>query len=154
MDNPQECQTPGAVFHTEVHSDNVSCKVNFPFHLELDVHESRELQDKLHDAMESVLASYWSQFGTDQIFPDGDVVRVVRVTEETEANLRELADALGNDVFLVGQVITLVDPYQTADVIAVNEDGSRAQIKYYDARDGGDIKRWIYRDDCRYHAGE
>jgi len=53
-----------------------------------------------------------------------------------------------NWVFTKGQVITLIDPWQVADVVEVSEDGSRGRITYYDARLGEHInKRWVGRDE-------
>ena len=151
-----ECQTPGAIYHTEVHSDNVSCKVDFPFEMDLTSHEARELQDKLHNAMERVLSRYWSDaYKADSVRKGmtedmknmmGKVYQAISHMEPEAAALEEACTS-AEKMFFKGQKVTLVDPYQVVDVIDVSEFGDRAQIKYYDCRDGGDIVRWVGRDE-------
>jgi hypothetical protein len=155
VDNSQ-CKTPGAIFHTEVHSDNVSCKVDFPFEMDLTRHEARELQDRIHTVMESVLSRYWSDaFRVDGVRKDmtesmkdkmGEVYHAIAHTMPEEEAVNE-SRASAEQMFFKGQKVTLVDPWQVVDVVDVNEFGDRAQIKYYDCRDGGDITRWIGRND-------
>jgi len=55
------CLTPGAYYNTSIHSRKVNCSVTIPFDLDLTEDEVKKLEDRIHDAMESVLAKYWKQ---------------------------------------------------------------------------------------------
>ena len=61
MMKPKVCQTPGAIFHTKIGPQVVSCKVDIPFDLGLDKAEAIILTDKIHDALEGVLKKYFTK---------------------------------------------------------------------------------------------
>jgi len=55
MANKTECQTPGAIFHTEIKPKKVSISVDLPNDLNLDEKQAALLKTNLHNAMELVL---------------------------------------------------------------------------------------------------
>ncbi len=56
-----ECQTSGAVFHTEISERKVACTVDLPFDLVLTEQEATVLDANLHNAVELVLVSYFQK---------------------------------------------------------------------------------------------
>lgn len=54
------CLTPEAVFHIHIENASVSCKVDLPMDLNLDEDQAKDLEDKIHDAMENVLKGYFT----------------------------------------------------------------------------------------------
>ena len=54
------CLTPDAVFHIHIEDKSVTCKVDLPMTLNLDEDQAKQLEDRIHDAMESVLSNYFS----------------------------------------------------------------------------------------------
>jgi len=57
-----ECQTPGAVFHTKINGRSIELKVDLPKDLLLTEKQAELLEANLHNAMELVLAPYFSGF--------------------------------------------------------------------------------------------
>lgn len=55
------CQTPGAVFHTNISSRNITLSIDLPKDLKLDESEAVLLGNNLHNAAELVLAKYFSK---------------------------------------------------------------------------------------------
>jgi hypothetical protein len=57
------CQTDGAVYGIAISDDTVMCHVELPFRLSLTDSQVELLRTNLHNAMELVLARYWSGVG-------------------------------------------------------------------------------------------
>jgi len=55
----KNCKTPGAQFHIRIGPRIVSCQVDIPFDLDLTKAKAITLENKIHDALESVLQEYW-----------------------------------------------------------------------------------------------
>ncbi len=55
------CQTPGAVFHTTINKKTVSCTVDLPTPLNLTESQAQLLDSNIHNAMELVLAPYFTE---------------------------------------------------------------------------------------------
>ncbi len=51
------CQTPGAVYHTEIRDLSVSVTVNFEKPLKLTAEQATLLERNLHNAVETAIAS-------------------------------------------------------------------------------------------------
>jgi hypothetical protein len=60
MANQTPCQTPGAQFHTRISAKEIECKVDLPMELELTEEEATTLDANLHNALELVLARYFT----------------------------------------------------------------------------------------------
>jgi hypothetical protein len=56
-----KCKTPGAVYHIRIHESTVGCDVTLPMNLSLTEEQASDLEDRIHDAMEDVLARYFSE---------------------------------------------------------------------------------------------
>lgn len=56
-----ECQTNGAVFHTEISDRSISVKVDFGRTIYLTQEEAELLESNLHNAVELVLAPYYAK---------------------------------------------------------------------------------------------
>lgn len=54
------CQTPGAEFATHIRTDGVTVGVALPFDLDLDEEGAALLEANLHNALELVLAPYFT----------------------------------------------------------------------------------------------
>jgi hypothetical protein len=61
MADDKECLTPGSQFHITINPEEVGGIVELPFELEIDKEEAEELEDKIHDALEEVLAPYFNK---------------------------------------------------------------------------------------------
>lgn len=61
MSLPSECQTLGAIFHTNIRQDFLGIGVELPFNLILTEAEAKILEVNLHNAIELVLARYWEK---------------------------------------------------------------------------------------------
>lgn len=57
METP--CQTPGAIYSSEILPWRVSCTVDLPKELDLTEQEAALLENNMHNAMEMVLARYF-----------------------------------------------------------------------------------------------
>jgi len=57
----RKCKTPGANYHIHIQDRNVRCDVALPIALNLDEQGAKRLTDRIHDAMEAVLAEYFSE---------------------------------------------------------------------------------------------
>ena len=55
------CKTPEAIYHIQVHPEEVSVVVSLPMELQVSEEEAEELENKIHDAMEEVLAKYFEE---------------------------------------------------------------------------------------------
>lgn len=55
-----QCQTPDAVYHTNVWQDRVSITVDLPHDLGITAKEAQTLETNMHNAMELVLAPYFT----------------------------------------------------------------------------------------------
>lgn len=62
-----KCQTNGAVYNTEISSNNISVNVSIPFSLELSEEEAALLDANIHNVLELVLAPYFNTKTTDSI---------------------------------------------------------------------------------------
>jgi len=56
-----DCQTSGAIFHTEIASLKVSISVDLPFNIELNEKEASLLEANLHNVVELVLKPYFKK---------------------------------------------------------------------------------------------
>ena len=56
-----KCKTPGAVYHIRIHEHTVGCDVSLPIRLPLTEEQAKDLEDKIHNAMEDVLAGYFNE---------------------------------------------------------------------------------------------
>ena len=57
----RKCKTPGANYHISIQDRYVRCDVALPNALDLDEQGAKRLEDRIHDAMEAVLAEYFSE---------------------------------------------------------------------------------------------
>jgi hypothetical protein len=55
------CKTPGGVYHIKIGTNVVECKVEIPHALHIDEETAHELEDKVHSALEDILADYWKK---------------------------------------------------------------------------------------------
>ncbi len=55
------CQTPDAKFKIDISDTEVSVNVSLPMSLDLSEAEAKLLEDNIHNAMELVLAKYFSK---------------------------------------------------------------------------------------------
>lgn len=55
------CQTPDAKFKIDISDDKVSVSVDLPMSLDLSEKEAKLLEDNIHNAMELVLAKYFTK---------------------------------------------------------------------------------------------
>lgn len=55
------CQTPGTVFHTKIESKKISCEVDLPKPIKLTEKQAELLEANIHNAMELVLARYFTK---------------------------------------------------------------------------------------------
>ncbi len=55
----KECLTPGAIYHISIDVESISCKIDFPFELDLGENEAEELEQKIHNAMEEILSKFF-----------------------------------------------------------------------------------------------
>ena len=53
------CQTPGAVFHIDIDNESITCKVDFPFPLDLSDDAAKELEGNIHNAIELAISKYF-----------------------------------------------------------------------------------------------
>lgn len=60
MANTTPCQTPDAIYYTKVSPDRVSVSVDLPRDLELTADQAQTLENNMHNAMELVLAPYFT----------------------------------------------------------------------------------------------
>lgn len=60
MAMPTVCQTPGAMFRTSIHDDMLLLTVEFGRDLNLDEAEAILLEANVHNAVELVLAKYYT----------------------------------------------------------------------------------------------
>jgi hypothetical protein len=58
-DKKHECETPGAVYSSDISPEKVSMHVKLPMKLSLTKDESEKLEAELHYAIEKVLAQYF-----------------------------------------------------------------------------------------------
>lgn len=56
-----ECQTPGAVYQTDISEDSLTLVVKLPMELDLTEDEAKLLESNIHNAMELVLAPYFKK---------------------------------------------------------------------------------------------
>jgi hypothetical protein len=56
-----QCKTPGARYHIKIGPHVVECRVDIPHDLCLDKEAAIQLENKVHDALEGVLAKYWDR---------------------------------------------------------------------------------------------
>ena len=56
-----KCKTPEAVYHIRIHESAVGCDVSLPMNLSLTEEQAKDLEDRIHDAMEDVLAGYFNE---------------------------------------------------------------------------------------------
>lgn len=54
-----KCQTPGAVYDTEVHSRSIKIEVNLPKGVVIPDDSAADLETKLHYAIEKVLSDFF-----------------------------------------------------------------------------------------------
>lgn len=54
------CQTPGAVFHTTITNNSVSCQIDLNKDLDLTEKQAKTLEANIHNALELVLAPYYT----------------------------------------------------------------------------------------------
>ena len=55
-----ECLTPGAVYHIEIKPKQVGVNVRLPISLSIGRTEAKEMENKIHDALEEILAPFFS----------------------------------------------------------------------------------------------
>jgi hypothetical protein len=55
------CQTPGTKFTTEISDDKISVIIELPMSLDISKKEAKLLEDNIHNAMELVLAKYFTK---------------------------------------------------------------------------------------------
>ncbi len=60
MASETPCQTPGAQFHTRISPSEIECRVDLPVKLNLTKEEAAILEANLHNALELVLARYFT----------------------------------------------------------------------------------------------
>ena len=53
------CQTPDAMFHIKIGSNNINCEVELPFDLDIDEKEAKLLETNIHNALELILSKYF-----------------------------------------------------------------------------------------------
>ena len=63
----ERCSTPGAKYHIKIGPNVVECKVDIPFDLSLDREKAVKLENQVHNAMQSILTSYWWRVDTSHI---------------------------------------------------------------------------------------
>jgi hypothetical protein len=61
MAMPTECQTPDAQFHTHITDENLTVSIDFGRRLNLSEEECVLLEANVHNALELVLARYYSE---------------------------------------------------------------------------------------------
>jgi hypothetical protein len=61
MSEKRKCLTPGAVYETEIHLGSVSVRVSLP-DTHMIVGDAKELEHRLHDAVEAVVAEYMKRY--------------------------------------------------------------------------------------------
>ena len=59
MTSDDKCKTPGAIFHTSIKDKGVGVTVSLPMTLNITEKEATRLENKMHDAMESILGKYF-----------------------------------------------------------------------------------------------
>jgi len=55
------CQTPDAIYKTEIKNNKVKCEVELPFDLDLSEKESKELEGNIHNVLEIVFSKYFEK---------------------------------------------------------------------------------------------
>jgi hypothetical protein len=55
------CRTPDAIYRIRIHERTVGCDVSLPMDLSLTEEQAKILEDRIHDAMENVLAGYFNE---------------------------------------------------------------------------------------------
>ena len=53
------CQTPGANYVTDIKDNSIKCEIKLPFDLDISEKEAEDLENNLHNAIESVLSKYF-----------------------------------------------------------------------------------------------
>jgi len=59
MARKTKCLTPGCMFHTRIHSKEISIRVTFPKEINFSKKEAILLEDLLHNSVEAVLRPYF-----------------------------------------------------------------------------------------------
>lgn len=54
------CATPGAIYHIQIHSKEIGCRVALPITLNLNERQAIQLENRIHDAMEQILKEYFN----------------------------------------------------------------------------------------------
>ena len=58
-DEERKCLTPDAMFDMDIRPDVIGVKVRLPMEIDISEEEAKELEDQMHDAMETILAKYF-----------------------------------------------------------------------------------------------
>ena len=57
----RKCLTPGAVYDMDISPNSVGVKVRLPMNIDISEEEAIQLENEMHDALESILAKYFSE---------------------------------------------------------------------------------------------